>query len=85
MEPDDLLAFSEGFDVEVHEAFQVVFEAIGEDDWDVFEEFLEAFDLRLLVFAKVIHDFLRVLPVAKFHKCLVENFLGFGFDFGSKG
>ena len=51
----------------------------------MFEEFLEAFDLRLLVFAKVIHDFLCVLPVAEFHECLVENLLGFSFDFGSKG
>jgi hypothetical protein len=51
----------------------------------VFEEFLEAFDLRLLVFAEVIHDFLCVLPVAEFHECLVENLLGFSFDFGSKG
>ena len=85
MEPDDLLAFSEGFDVEVHEAFQVVFKTIGEDDGYVFEEFLEAFDLGFLVFAEVIHDFLCVLPVAEFHEGLVEDFLGFGFDFGSKG
>ncbi len=85
MEPDDLLAFSEGFDVEVHEAFQVVFKTIGKNDGHVFEEFLEAFDLRLLVFAEVIHDFLGVLPVAEFHEGFVENLLGFGFDFGGKG
>jgi hypothetical protein len=84
VQPDDLLVFSEGLNVEVHKAFQVIFESIGEDDGDLLEEFLEALDFRLLVFAELGHDFLGVLPVAEFHEGLVEDFLGFGLDLMGK-